>query len=424
MRSAATSYALRGGTLSDSLLAGWTEFGPVVQARNDGRLSQATPKGIVPLGIMAQLGEARIVQGLGGPRFLCRLADDGGTWRPSVVGGHAWPARHGAFGSASPLGGGLLVTEDAPGRLHGEQATLFYPGRRTRAVLRGPYELGDEPTQEGLWVSRYVFRTVRDHVANVSRLGLLSAGRLLSSRFDLPFQFAPGELDDSRAWLLGIRTRALHGPNQDLVAVRLRDHAVRTLYEGCARYAGLHSPPSPRALGEGRRNLVAQVPPIGRLFGLRINVDTEGDLEKRIGRGLPSMGGHSGAARAWWDPQRCWVVRVDGFELSPSTRKPEEFLESVSVRALSPGERQPDLPQIRAGMKYGALDSLRPGMSREAAQRSLARWAGRWEKDDFVQTGRATIRHRTNDDVQRFTRWKVALSFGDQGLAGFDLSAD
>lgn len=247
VRSAASSYALKGGTLADSLLAGWTELGPIVQARKDGRLSQATRKGCVPLGIAAQIGEVRIVQGVGTSRFLCRDADDGWSWRPSLVRGHAWPMRPGSFESAEPIGGGVLVIEDLSRRLNGgDKATLFQPGRPPRTVLRSAngIALGEEPTNEGLWVSLHVYRTAHDHVANVSRVGLLSNGGRLSSRFALPFEFSPGGLDDSGAWLLGIRTRALHGPNQDLVAVRLADHAVRTLYEGCARYVGLHPRPS------------------------------------------------------------------------------------------------------------------------------------------------------------------------------------
>ncbi|MGV3618107.1 MAG: hypothetical protein ACO1SV_22505 [Fimbriimonas sp.] len=158
------------------------------------------------------------------------------------------------------------------------------------------------------------------------------------------------------------------------------------------------------------------VPPIGRVFGVRNNVDTVEMLERRIGRGFASVGGHPRSARSWQDPKQGWIIWTDGFEHAQNGR----YIEGIQLLALD--EKSP-LP-IARHPSYGLLAQIRPGMDRQGVKKALRGQGGAWRGNVFSQTGRARITHLTNDEVENFTRWVAEFRFDRDRLVQIDLRAE
>lgn len=160
------------------------------------------------------------------------------------------------------------------------------------------------------------------------------------------------------------------------------------------------------------------VPPIGRIFGVRNHVDTIEMLERRIGPGKPFTGGHPLGGRSWQDPTQGWLISTDGFEYAPTGKG--RYIEGVQLSAMEGASK---LPTIRR-RKYGSLDSVRPGMSREQVKRALKSQVGFWKGNAFFQRGQARITHGSNPEVENFHRWIADFSFTNDRLVAIDLRAE
>jgi hypothetical protein len=146
-----------------------------------------------------------------------------------------------------------------------------------------------------------------------------------------------------------------------------------------------------------------------------MNYDTMERLERRLGPGRPTIGGHPNGARLWRDRQRGWTIYADGFEYVNNGL----LLEGIR---LTEGPGPKARPAINA--RYGILDGARPGMSRAQVKASLRGQIGFWKGDTFFQMGRAQVNHSTNSESENLRRWIADFSFTKDRLVGIDLRAE
>lgn len=112
------------------------------------------------------------------------------------------------------------------------------------------------------------------------------------------------------------------------------------------------------------------------------------------------------------------MIGTDGFEYSPGGRG--RYLEGIELRALV---KESKLPVIRR-QPYGALDSVRPGMSRAQVKKAMKAQIGSWRGDVFYQPGQARILHASNGEVENFHRWIADFSFANDRLVAIGLRAE
>ncbi len=146
------------------------------------------------------------------------------------------------------------------------------------------------------------------------------------------------------------------------------------------------------------------VPDIARVFGIRVGVNGRDRLERRLGQGIYSVGGHSNGVETWiTDNSECQLV-TEGFE---HNREGEvvTYLEWTYQGSKNVKKRS------RAG-KNGWLKKIEPGISRQETLALLPAnmkpahpeqnmW--QWTHSGFLRP------NAVNEDV--YTDWKATLEF-------------
>lgn len=166
-------------------------------------------------------------------------------WRVRVARGaasSAWPATKGSIEFQSMLGDGLLVSADTSTARPRGSLVMFRPGKHPRVVLRqsnARFYFKPPPERSRVWIAAARYEEEGDHVASSSRVFELAETGKPRFRFSVPFEFRPWGLDDTHAWLLGIRMRGLHAGASELIAIRLRDRAIKTLRPATLGFLGL-----------------------------------------------------------------------------------------------------------------------------------------------------------------------------------------
>lgn len=164
---------------------------------------------------------------------------------------------------------------------------------------------------------------------------------------------------------------------------------------------------------------VVRPPHVARAAGITAGVTTLPAFERRYGKGLPTMGGHSGGARLWYDTTRGVLIHADGFNIA----KDGEVLDGFSIEWTPISQVEKRIPRIRLRRTdLGLLAILRRGMSRQQAEAVLHhRLAGDvLHLPGLVRYARKPV----NMDGDRYTRWTLRLDFGARGLEGFDIQCD
>lgn len=153
------------------------------------------------------------------------------------------------------------------------------------------------------------------------------------------------------------------------------------------------------------------VPAIGRIFNLRVGVDTIEMMERRLGKGEPFTGGHPHGGRSWIDPRTGWTISAAGFEYSPDRGRIIDSGVSLESDSYFGG---PDAKKA----DYGVYSRFKPGMSRAQVKKALAGLHGEWVGDAFCQAGNADVRHATNPYVDHLQTWLATFEYGDDGNPG------
>jgi len=105
------------------------------------------------------------------------------------------------------------------------------------------------------------------------------------------------------------------------------------------------------------------VPPFARALRVRLGIDTERQLERKIGRGEVCTGGHSNSGRVWWFSNGLQLA-ADGFDL----RKNQYILDTLVFSRWS-GRLDSTRELVRLG--FGPWGALRLGMTRQDCLNAL-----------------------------------------------------
>lgn len=162
-----------------------------------------------------------------------------------------------------------------------------------------------------------------------------------------------------------------------------------------------------------------RLPRIALAAGITAGLTTLEGFERRHGKALRSMGGHSGGAGSWYVPRQGVVLHADGFNIS----KDGEILDGYRVewqRAAQVGRTVPHIHLRRS--ELGLLAILRRGMSRRQAETALhTRLTG----DAMHLPGLVRyVPKPVNKQNDRYTRWQLRLFFGPKGLEAFNVGCD
>ncbi|MGV3614058.1 MAG: hypothetical protein ACO1SV_01865 [Fimbriimonas sp.] len=226
-----------------AVFAGWMGMEPVLRTGLGALLLPMSGSSALPNGMTGS--QASIFQAGRSPIFSTFQNALPETWRCEATFGKKsipWGAKKGSIVDQTIVGRGFLVSSEAIGPGRAGELTLFRLGHRPSTLLRKSNVrvlIGRSLPNAPLWISIAHYRRPLDHVAWSSVLSELSPSGKVSRRFSVPFEFRPFGLDDSRTWLLGIRMRGLHAGASELIAIRLKDRAVKTLRSSCVDYVGL-----------------------------------------------------------------------------------------------------------------------------------------------------------------------------------------
>lgn len=176
------------------------------------------------------------------PTFVVRSAAYGEAWACRQYVGGKLTATFRGIGSPDgqvPVDNGLLLStslfaKDWDGDLyyfpaHGSPLSLAHR-RRTR------YRMSDLGETGRPWVAMCTYRPGQFKVASQSTLYRFIPPGTLAEKFTVPFEFVPTGLDKTQKWLIGVRIRAEHMGNSELIAIRLTDQAIRVLYPGTYQF--------------------------------------------------------------------------------------------------------------------------------------------------------------------------------------------
>lgn len=225
-----------------AVFAGWIGTEPVLRTPQ-GVLLRSSSGSRVRSGKMAS--EASVFQAGRSPFFFTSQIHTPEVWQCGASFGKKpipWATKRGSIFDQAIMGQDFLVSSEVIDPRRSGELTLFRLGQRPRTLLRRPNArvlIGQVQHSSPLWISVAHYRRPLDHVASSSELSELSPSGRVFRRFSVPFEFHPSGLDDSKTWLLGIRMRGLHAGASELVAIRLKDQAVKTLRSACERYVGL-----------------------------------------------------------------------------------------------------------------------------------------------------------------------------------------
>jgi hypothetical protein len=99
------------------------------------------------------------------------------------------------------------------------------------------------------------------------------------------------------------------------------------------------------------KGLRTLIPQIANIAGIKVGYSSMAKLERQLGKGRVTIGGHSNGARLWRVKGTSWVIYADAFEYSErgavvdrfeitADRKPGDYLPDITVDP-SPGQHVP-----------------------------------------------------------------------------------
>jgi hypothetical protein len=164
------------------------------------------------------------------------------------------------------------------------------------------------------------------------------------------------------------------------------------------------------------------VPVVARVAGITLGESTIEEFEKRHGRGLVAMGGHSNSGRGWYVPKQRMSIGTDSFNFCERGA----ILDFIQVVWLGPKDAEPSskVPRICLPQsEFGILSTLRAGMSKANVEKLLHRKISKeWNLfTGLIQYGRPIV---NKGGESRYTEWNAAFGFDHDRLVEFEVSAN
>lgn len=167
------------------------------------------------------------------------------------------------------------------------------------------------------------------------------------------------------------------------------------------------------------------VPPIGRIFGIRIGIDTLYDLERRVGKGNAMYPMNDPRVGRTWMLElpgnvQNWVVRAEGTEEAPQGHWPKTLVDVVGFSGVDGGPAL--IQRMPRSVDLGVFGRLSPGLCPSEVRNVLDPLKGYWEGNTFVQEGGTTLSNEPGDVRPQPTRWNVRCLFSSLDcLRGFEV---
>ena len=175
---------------------------------------------------------------------------------------------------------------------------------------------------------------------------------------------------------------------------------------------------SPSGIG---RNQDA-IPPIGAFAGVSLGDTTNDEIDRLLGPGQETLGGHPNSGRIWRVQGTDWTVQTDAWEWNERGMVVDEFnlaTPASSVSAAHAASASYPVTRIPAHA-FRFLGTISPGDSRETVLRKAARLPPQLITATNL-VWKAAGHHAGGTVV--FTEWTAALEFREDRLVEISLGA-
>lgn len=162
-----------------------------------------------------------------------------------------------------------------------------------------------------------------------------------------------------------------------------------------------------------RKDTKTHIPAFAKIAGVTLGTATIEELEERLGRGYPFVGGHPHGSRQWYCPTLGWYINTDGFNYNAQGHRLLDFV-CISADGTLTGLKRNRTHVPAHRLKFMGVAAL--GMTHAQV---LASVKGKLPlptlKDgDFVWTAKGLVRSVRRRDEDK-TDWEACLHFeGDR----------
>jgi hypothetical protein len=174
------------------------------------------------------------------------------------------------------------------------------------------------------------------------------------------------------------------------------------------------------------------IPRIANIAGIKVGYSSMAELERRLGKGRVTIGGHSNGARVWRVKETSWVIYADAFEYSErgavvdrlqitADGNPDEYLPDITVDP-SPGRRVPYARLTQRELAWAGGISL--GIDEDKLLKLLKHksWTPVKLPDGWRIEARGQSR-LTSDLLYPYQQWWVTFTIKGNSLVAISLDA-
>jgi hypothetical protein len=165
------------------------------------------------------------------------------------------------------------------------------------------------------------------------------------------------------------------------------------------------------------------IPPLGRLCGVRVGLDTREAVERRLGKGGETEGDHPRSGREWHLRGSKTFFGVDGLFYN---NKDEQIIDSVGISSQSfANDGHPPLLSL-SRRKIGLLGVIFLGMTRQEVLRAVH---GKLpvpiqKKGQLTWNSKGFARSRGDGGYKVFRKWTTDLYFKGDRLDKITINCD
>ena len=163
----------------------------------------------------------------------------------------------------------------------------------------------------------------------------------------------------------------------------------------------------------------SSVPPIASILGLQVGVSGQAALERRLGKGFHSVGGHPNGRLSWRTRSPEGLLDTDGFSFVADDSL---ALEELNWSLKTNHKR---LPTARLPRRAGWLGTIVPGMSEAEVRRLTAKLPPpKKHGNTWEWTAEGYFRPMLAQQQPYFTEWSAELEFKKGRLDRISLSVE
>lgn len=159
------------------------------------------------------------------------------------------------------------------------------------------------------------------------------------------------------------------------------------------------------------------IPSIASIAGVKVGFSSMDELERRLGKGKVTTGGHSNGARLWRVKGTSWVIYADAFDYS----KRGAVVDTLQISLDPKSDR--DVPYARLSRKdLGLKSGISLGIDQETLLKGLERnaWTASQVPDGWQVKAPG---YSPLTSIDSFHEWSASFEVKDKALVGITLDA-